>query len=73
VEDLGLAEMAREGDVLLVGDVLLREHQDEMLGPGVDHRLAGRGVDRPAHVDTADFRTESRMAARDSDAHRRQW
>ena len=61
MEDLRLAEMASEGDVLLVGDGLIGKHHDEVFHPGVMDRLEGLGVHRPAHVDTADFRAKRRM------------
>ena len=73
MEDLRLAEMAGEVDMLLVGDDLVGEDQDEMLGPGVDHRLPRGGIHRPAHVDAPDLGAERRMAGDDGDGHGRQW
>ena len=73
MEDLRLAEMAGEGDMLLVGDVLIGKHQHQMLGPGVDHRLPGGGIQRPAGIDAANLRAEGRMAGYDGDGHGRQW
>ena len=69
MEDLRLAEMAGEGDMLLVGDVLVGKHHDQMLRPGVADRLHCFGIQRLAHVDAADFRAQGGMSCLDGDGH----
>ena len=69
MEDLRLAELAGEGDMLGIGDGLVGEYHDQVLHPGVDDLLHRRGVERPAHVDAVDLRTEGRMARLDGDGH----
>ena len=69
MEDLGFAELPREGDMLLVGDRLVGEHHDQVLHPGVQDLLPRYRVERTAHVDAADFRAQGRMAGNDGDGH----
>ena len=73
MEYLRLAEVAGEGNVLGVADVLAGKHHDQMPGPGVVDRLQGLGIDRPAEIDAADFRTESGVARLDGDGHGCRW
>src|SRR5690349_24588298 len=70
MEDLGLAEIAREGDVLLVGDLLVGEDHDQMLHPRVVDLLDGFSIDRLGHVDAMDLGAERGMPWLDCDRHR---
>ena len=49
VKDLRIAEMAREGDMLLIGDALVGKHHDQMLRPGIGDLLHCCRIERPAH------------------------
>jgi len=69
MEDLRLAEMAREGHVLLIGDGLIGKHHDQMPGPGIGDLLHRCRIQRPAHVDAVDFRAQSGMSCLDGDGH----
>jgi hypothetical protein len=69
VEDLRLAEISREGDMLGIGDVLVRKHEHEMASPGVPNGLDRIGVQRLSHIDAADLRAERGMARLDGDCH----
>ena len=69
VEDLGLAELAREGDMLLVGDGLVGEDQHEVPRPGIAHRPDRRRVHRLPHIDATDFRAERGMTGRHGEGH----
>jgi hypothetical protein len=69
MKDSRLAEMAREGDMLVVADTLIGEDEDEMVCPGVAPRLARFHVERPAQVDAAELGAQGRMSRRDDDSH----
>ncbi len=65
MKDLRLAEIAREGDVLGVADVLLGEHQHEMAHPDVVQLAERLGVERLAHVDPAHVGAQRGMQGAD--------
>jgi hypothetical protein len=69
VEDLRFAEVAREGDMLLVGDLLVGEHHHQMLHPGIVDCLDRPGIDRLRHVDAADLGAQGGMSWLDRDRH----
>ena len=74
MEDFRLTEVPGEGHMLLVRDALVGKHQDQMLHPGIADRLHGRIVQRLAHVDASDFRTEGGVTSCDGDGHdSRRW
>ena len=58
VEDLRLAEVAREGHVLAIGDVLLREDQHQMTHPESVQLAERRPIERRPHVEAAHLGAE---------------
>ena len=68
---LDLAEIAREGDLLLVGDVLIVKHEDGVaVHPGLDRRDLVRGQ-RPTQIDPGHFADKHRMNLADRNGHRK--
>src|SRR5205085_990633 len=63
--DLERAEPARERDLLLVADRLVREHENQVLEPGPVDRGDRRVIERPREVDAADLGADQRMASDD--------
>jgi hypothetical protein len=56
-----LAEVGREGQLLVARDVLVAEEQNLALQQQGLQRVALRAVQRLAQVDPADFRTDGRV------------
>ena len=69
MEDLGLAEIAGEGDVFLIGDGLVGKHHDQIVHPGVVDGLERFRIDFGPQIDAADFGADRGMQRGDGDGH----
>jgi len=66
---LDLAEIAAEGELLLVGDRLVVEYQDGVAVHGSLDRRRLLGGERLAQIDAVDLADEDRMDLPNGDAH----
>jgi hypothetical protein len=66
---LRLSELAGEGDMFLIGDVLTGKHHDQVFHPGIDNLLQRFGIQGLPHIDAVDFRAQGGMSCFDCNRH----